>query len=93
MDIPTVKINFRKDEERMHFLVFFAFISLIPLLSVFAVASFTMINPRYQHNHSFLVTFIVTVLLYLIGSSLQRSGNIVMLLVVSIGLFILGRYF
>jgi lipopolysaccharide export system permease protein len=82
----------KNNEERMHALVFFAFINLIPLLSVLLVAAFTMINPRYQHNHSFLVTFLVTLLLYLIGSSLQRSGNIVMLVTASIALFIVGRW-
>ena len=83
----------KDDEKRMHYLIFFAFISLIPLLSVLLVASFTMINPRYQHNHSFLVTFLVTVLLYFIGSSLQKTGNIFILIAVSIALFMLGQWF
>jgi len=59
----------------MHRLLFFIFVSLIPLLSVYCVASFTMINPRYQSNNSFIVIFITTFSLYMIASSLEKIGT------------------
>jgi lipopolysaccharide export system permease protein len=68
-----------EDSRIMHRLLFFFFVSLIPLLSVYLVASFTMINPRYQKNHSFIVIFTTTLLLYLIASSLEKWGNLPLL--------------
>lgn len=65
--------------KRMQRILFFIFISLIPFLSVYLVASFTMINPRYQSNHSFLVIFSTTLFLYLIGSSLEKWGTYISL--------------
>jgi lipopolysaccharide export system permease protein len=65
----------KRDITIMHRILFFTFVSLIPLLSVYLVASFTMINPRYQTNHSFIVIFLVTLLLYMIASSLEKWGN------------------
>ena len=69
------------DKRIMHRLLFFLFVSLIPLLSVYLVAAFSMINPRYQSNHSFTVIFGTTMLLYLIASSLEKWGNMTMLIV------------
>lgn len=63
------------DEKRMHRVLFFTFVSLIPLLALYLVASYTMINPRYQENRSFLVIFITSLLLYLIASALEKWGT------------------
>ena len=79
--------------KRMHRILFFIFISLIPFLSVYLVASFTMINPRYQANHSFIVIFATTLLLYLIASSLEKWGSYVSLAIMIILVALLGRWF
>jgi len=63
-----------------HKMLFFIFISLIPLLSVYLIAAFTMINPRYQSNRAYLVIFITTLYLYLLASSLNKWGTFPMLL-------------
>jgi len=63
------------DKKIMHRLLFFFFVSLIPLLSVYLVAAFTMINPRYQSNRSFTTIFATALLLYLIASSLEKWGT------------------
>ena len=76
----------------MHRVFFFIFVSLIPLLSVYLVSSFTMINPRYQANHSFLVIFGTTMLLYLIASSLEKWGNPILLLVSIVLTWFLGKW-
>ncbi len=77
------------DAKRMRRVLFFLFISLIPILSVYPVASFSMINPRYESNHSFLVIFATTMVFYVIASSLNKWGTPAILLVV-IGLIVLS---
>ncbi len=72
--------------------LFYLFASLIPLLSVYIVASFTMINPRYQTNHSFIVIFATSFLLYMLASILQKWGNYILLFVVAIIVFLFGRW-
>jgi lipopolysaccharide export system permease protein len=64
-----------KEEKMMHRALFFIFVSLIPLLSLYLVAAFTMINPRYQSNHAFSVIFSTTLLLYMVASSLEKWGT------------------
>lgn len=59
----------------MRRILFFIFISLIPILSVYPVASFTMINPRYESNRSFLVVFVTALVLYVIATSLDKWGT------------------
>jgi len=78
--------------KRMHRSLFFIFISLIPFLSVYLVASFTMINPRYQANHSFLVIFSTTLFLYLIGSSLEKWGTYITLTFSVVLVTLLGQW-
>ena len=80
------------DINLMKKMLFFAFVSLIPLLSVYLVASFTMINPRYQPNRSFLVIFTTTLLLYVIASLLQRWGNPLTLALSILFIGILGEW-
>ncbi|RLA62913.1 MAG: YjgP/YjgQ family permease [Epsilonproteobacteria bacterium] len=86
----------------MHRLLFFIFVSLIPLLSVYLIAAFTMINPRYQSNRSFIVIFVSTLGLYTIASSLEKWGNFFtlgmsILFVISLGYWLftkrVARYF
>ncbi len=76
----------------MNRILFFIFVSLIPLLSVYLVASFTMINPRYQPNHSFLVIFTTTLLLYMIASSLEKWGTPLILGISVIFIVMLGQW-
>jgi lipopolysaccharide export system permease protein len=90
------------NKKMMHQLLFYIFVSLIPLLSVYLVAAFSMINPRYQTNHSFLIIFFTTLLLYILASVLKKWGNLpllflTILLVLSGGIFLfhkrVARYF
>ncbi|MGB5506609.1 MAG: LptF/LptG family permease [Sulfurovum sp.] len=76
----------------MHKLLFFIFVSLIPVLSVYLVASFTMINPRYQPNRSFTVIFVSTLFFYAIASSLQKWGTLPILGISVIVIMILGQW-
>ncbi len=82
----------QNNKKIMHRMLFFIFISLIPLLSVYLVASFTMINPRYQSNRSFLVIFITTLFFYTIASSLQKWGTPLILGISVILIAIFGQW-
>jgi lipopolysaccharide export system permease protein len=82
----------KTDAKMMHRVLFFIFISLIPLLSVYLVASFTMINPRYQTNRSFIVILVTTLLFYILASTLQKWGTYIILLLFIITIFLLGRW-
>lgn len=70
--------------------MFFLFMSLIPLLSLYPIASFSIINPRYQKNRSSIVLFILVLIFYGFGSFLQKSGNIFILIPTIILFLILG---
>ncbi len=70
----------KNDDSIMKRALFFIFISLIPLLSLYSVAAFTMINARYQGNHSFIVIFAMSLLCYSFASFLERFGNVYWLL-------------
>ena len=82
----------KDDPKRMRRILFISFLSLIPLLSVYLVASFTMINPRYQTNHSFIVIFATTLLFYMLASTLQKWGNYTLLLFFILAVFFLGKW-
>ena len=82
----------KSNTKLMHKMLFFVFISFIPLLSVYLVASFTMINPRYQANHSFIVIFVTTLFFYMIASTLEKWGTPLTLLLSVIIIAILGQW-
>ena len=80
------------DIKMLRKVLFFIFVSLIPFLSIYLVASFSMINPRYQKNYSFVVIFFTTLLLYTLASSLQKWGTFPILFIFIVTLFFLGRW-
>jgi lipopolysaccharide export system permease protein len=70
----------KNDDVMMKKALFYIFINLIPLLSLYSVAAFTMINARYQSNHSFIVIFTISLIYYAFASFLEGYGNIYWLL-------------
>ena len=76
----------------LHRALFFIYISLIPLFSVYLVSSFTMINPRYQANYAFIVIFLTVLLFYTIASFLEKSGNILWLSTTILLTLLVGRW-
>jgi len=71
--------------------LFMIFVSFIPFISVYFIAAFTIINPRYQKNHTFLVIFITILFLYTIASVLHKQGNFYMVLLLLGGIYIIGK--
>ncbi|KIM06897.1 MAG: hypothetical protein KU38_11580 [Sulfurovum sp. FS08-3] len=49
------------------------FTSLIPILSLYIVVSFSIINPRYQNNRSFLVISSIASIFYLVATIIKRE--------------------
>jgi len=82
----------KNNKKIMHKLLFFIFVSLIPLISVYLVAAYTMINPRYQSHNTFVVIFATIFLFYSIASFLQQWGNFYLLLAAIAFTSILGRW-
>lgn len=78
------------DDQRRRKMLFYGFISLIPILSLYLVASFSIINPRYQKGHLFIVIGASAILLYFIASSLDKYGTPLMLGVSIVTFLILG---
>jgi lipopolysaccharide export system permease protein len=80
------------DIKMLRRILFFIFVSLIPFLSVYLVASFSMINPRYQKNYSFIVIFFTTLVLYTVASSLEKWGTFPILFIIVLALFFFGKW-
>ena len=80
----------KRENGTLHRLIFYIFVSLIPFLSVYMIAAYTMINPRYQANHSYIVIFSVTLFFYAIASSLQKWGTFPILIASIIITTVLG---
>ncbi|SFZ97557.1 Predicted permease YjgP/YjgQ family [hydrothermal vent metagenome] len=82
----------KTDEGTKHKLLFYIFVSLIPFISVYLVAAFTMINPRYQSNNTYVVIFATVLLFYSLASTLQKVGTFPMLIAAILFTLILGRW-
>jgi lipopolysaccharide export system permease protein len=91
-DIVSYWGKARTDESRHKRVLFFISISLIPFLSIYIVAAFSMINPRYEKNRSFLIIFTTIFFFYFLASVLNRWGTNLSLLLSIVGLFGLGRW-
>ncbi len=90
VDIITHWSRASTEPKIMHRILFFVFVSLIPLLSIYLVASFTMINPRYQEDRSFFIMFIVSLSLYMIASALEKWGTPLLLMLAIFATIVLG---
>jgi len=78
------------DDQRKRKMLFYFFISIIPLLALPMIAAFSIINPRYQQGHSFIVIGGIILLFYFQGSLLDKYGTISMLALLSILSLALG---
>ncbi len=81
------------DKQRKQKMLFYFFISIMPLLSLYMIIAFSIINPRYQKNHSFLVIGSITTFFYFLASLLDKFGTMPMLIAFMIGSFSLGVWF
>jgi len=71
-------------------ILFFIYLSLIPMMALYIIASFSIINPRYQKNYAYHILAITTVGLYTIATLLDKQGNIPLLIGAIILTFLIG---
>jgi lipopolysaccharide export system permease protein len=81
---------------------FYLTVGLMPLITLFWIASFTIINPRYDKNNSFLVIFLTLLGGYFVATLLEKwslpSYDIPVIVALSIAGYLffqkrVGRYF
>ena len=71
--------KYAKNPKKKGKILFFIFISLIPIIALYIVASFAIINPRYQKSYGYIVLALTTLLLYIIATLLQKYGSFLLL--------------
>ena len=84
--------NLANNPKRKSKIFFFIFSSLIPVLALMLIASFAIINPRYQKNHAYTVLALTVVALYAIATLLERSGTVMTTTIASVLSLILGAF-
>jgi lipopolysaccharide export system permease protein len=72
-------IKYSYNPKRKGRIFFFIFISLIPMLGLYIVASFSIINPRYQSNYAYPLLAITATALYTIATMLRKDGSLFLL--------------
>lgn len=80
--------SIKKIKQKAFFMIF---VSLIPILSLYLIASFTIINPRYQKNHTYSVIFSIVLILYTIASILHKQANLYLLVGIVILILLIGK--
>jgi lipopolysaccharide export system permease protein len=83
-------INLHSDSKTRGSFIFFIYISFIPLMTLYIVASFSIINPRYQKNHAYPLLGISTVGIYTIATLLEKQANFAFLIIALLGTSLLG---
>lgn len=78
------------DKQRKQKMLFYFFISAIPLLSLYMIVAFSIINPRYQRGHSFVVIGSIAALFYFLASLLDKYGTEWMLALLALSSLLAG---
>ena len=84
------KLSLDSDDRRK--ILFFIFISFIPLIALYIIAAFSIINPRYQKNYAYQILGVTTIGLYSIATLLKSQGNYMALIVAIVLTSILGLF-
>ncbi len=80
----------KSDKRRLGRVLFFLFVSLIPLLGIYPSAAFSMKNPRYEQTHAFWVTLLSLLLFYIVASQLEKRAIMTLFVLVLISSFGVG---
>ena len=71
-------------------ILFFIYISLIPMMALYIIASFSIINPRYQKNYAYHILGVTTIGIYALATLIEKQGDPILLGVAVISTFIIG---
>lgn len=66
LDIPEYWLEALDDDKRAKYLSLYILISLFPILSIYMILAFGVLNPRYDKNHSYFYVIIATVIYYVL---------------------------
>jgi lipopolysaccharide export system permease protein len=72
-------INYSYSPKKKGRILFFIFISMIPMLGLYIIASFSIINPRYQKSYAYPILALTTTALFVIATALRKDGSFVLL--------------
>jgi len=81
-----------QDPEKKSEMLFFIFMSFIPILALAIIAAFSIFNPRYQKNYAYQVLAVTTILFYGLALLLKSQGTLLMLGTMGLTLFLFGLY-
>ena len=84
-----IKYSFSSKKKRK--ILFYIFISLIPVMGLYLIASFAIINPRYQKNYAYIALGVTIITLYIIATSLRNHGNFIALAVAIFAITAIGH--
>ena len=71
-------------------ILFFIYVSAIPIILLYLIASFSIINPRYQKNYAYGILIVATISVYVVASLLEKHGTFLTLALALISTFSLG---
>jgi len=83
-------VGLSKLKNRKAKILFFIFISFIPIMGLYMVSAFSIINPRYNKNYAYYVLGGTTVMLFGIATILDKLGTPLILLTTIILIVLLG---
>jgi len=89
-NIKEYWLRYAKNPKKKGKILFFIFISLIPIIALYIVSAFSIINPRYQKSYAYPALAITTILLYVIATIIQNQGSIALLIGSLITITIIG---
>jgi len=70
----------------------YIYISLIPMMALYIVAAFSIINPRYQRNYAYPILALTTIGLYIMATALEKQGTFLILIITILLTYILGLW-
>lgn len=90
-------VNLSLNPKKKHYILFFIYISLIPMMALYIVASFSIINPRYRKTYAYPILGLTIVGLYVVATILKQQGTFPLLITAivvttSFGLWLFHKY-
>jgi lipopolysaccharide export system permease protein len=89
-NIVAYWIGLSKLPNRKSKILFFIFISLIPMMGLYMVSAFSIINPRYNKNYAYHILALTTIVLFGVATVLKKQGTPLILLGIVTLVFLLG---
>jgi len=89
-NIKEYWMKYAKNPKKKGKILFFIFISLIPIIALYIVSAFSIINPRYQRSYAYPALTLTTVILYVIATLLQNQGSLIFLAISVVATTIVG---